>query len=134
MVENKCSAVPVLITVSLTWTPFVALIWIPSVLGLKAGANTLRWEARTLIQLVNDKCICWLFISIRFLIVRSLHLWKVRACSVNVVSYSANKTHNRYQMRETDLVFSIFEASLTVGAGWHGCERTFWSHFSYTVD
>lgn len=43
-------------------------------------------------------------------------------------SYSANKTHNISEQGNYLVWSIIWSAPLTVGAGWHGCERTFWSH------
>lgn len=48
---------PVLTTLSLIFTPWDALMWIPSVLGLTAGDVTIRWKVITLRQLVNAMCI-----------------------------------------------------------------------------
>lgn len=72
---------PVLMMLFLTMTPLDALIWIPSVLGLKAGAITLRLEATTRRQFVKATCICWLSITNRWWIFTFLHLWKVMACN-----------------------------------------------------
>lgn len=82
---------PVLIMLSSSSTPFDALMWIPSVLGLWEDAITLRLDATTRRHLVNAMCICWLLTTMRFLTFKYLHLWKVMACIINVIPYQENK-------------------------------------------
>ena len=55
-IETQSS--PVLTMLFLTATPWDALIWIPSVLGLVAGAITLRLDTVTLRQLAKAMRIC----------------------------------------------------------------------------
>lgn len=70
---------PVPMILSSTTTETDVLIWIPSVLGLSAGATTLKRDAWTCQQVLNAICICWLFIRVRSWMARCLIRWKVTA-------------------------------------------------------
>ena len=65
---------PVLNMLSLTSTLLDELMWTASVLGLEAGAMSLRWDAKTRMQLVNAICIFWLLASTRSRTFKFLHL------------------------------------------------------------
>ena len=70
--RSQC-LIPFPIMIFLITTYFEALTWTPSVLGLRAGARTLRWFAATLVHFLNFICIYWLFSTFRFLTIRLLH-------------------------------------------------------------
>jgi len=58
---------------------WVLVIWIPSVLGLFPGDDTLRPEALTLIESWNETWICCAFCIVKFSTIKSLQLSNVRA-------------------------------------------------------
>ena len=81
---------------SVTCTPLDELMWIASVLGLEEGAKSLILDTETRMQLVNAMCICWLLTTVRSLILKLLHLWKVIACSIIDIMYKEH-IHSKMQ-------------------------------------
>lgn len=71
---------PVPITEFIKWILWVLVIWMPSVLGLFSGADTMRPEALTSWHLLKERSICWPSLMLRSFTIRFLQDLKVRAC------------------------------------------------------
>lgn len=111
---------PVLTMLFLILTLWELLMWIPSVLGLEAGAITSRWDALTWLQVVNAMCICWLFINLRLCTFKFLHLWNVMACSiiVNNMKPMAIPLERERRIQYWKRQMEQQNEALTVGARW----------------